>query len=637
MIAWRWIAGIVFLSGVAFGQSALQSSSQPAPGALTWRKLGNDSVGMSLAGPAGGPIDQVWFSPAGDRLFARTRAGMVFESSDFLRWSFSVNPLAPIPEMNLGDVPSPEAGAKVVQSPISAQLFALGTNLQSSDDFGRTWNNLTAYKRQPVIGARQHSVAVSPLDRRQIVVSNDFGVWRTADGGLSWTSLNEDLPNLPIRRLLASATPGTLEAEVEGIGKVELPPAAAAAHANWILSADPNASQNELQRQAAGKKLGTDITAFARTASMWFVGSADGRLWASQDSGASWTLSNTRAAGRIEVIRTGSESDTSRSAMAVAASLAGPTATNLRLFRTTDGNYWEDLSTVLPEGALHGVAVDSTAGVAYVAGDKGLFTAHVDMNNLVPVSGWQQLRGLPDAPVMDVRLDPIRNLLYAAVDGYGLYSTPAPHRASGVRVLTAADQPAESAAPGVLLHVEGSGLSRVRSEGSDLALVTTTASSAQVQVPFEANGSTLALTVDSAIGQSRVSLPLKTVAPSILVDGDGLPILVDATSGLTLDARNMARSGSRIQVFASGLGKVDPEWRAGVPAPEDPPVVAAQVTAKLDGNSVEVTRATLAPGYVGLYLVEVQLPGLVNAGAADFSLVVNGEPSNHVKILLTAE
>jgi uncharacterized protein (TIGR03437 family) len=155
-----------------------------------------------------------------------------------------------------------------------------------------------------------------------------------------------------------------------------------------------------------------------------------------------------------------------------------------------------------------------------------------------------------------------------------------------------------------------------------------------VQVPFEASGSTLALTVESSVGQSRVALPLHAVAPSILVDGDGLPILVDAASGLTLDARNTAHPGARIQVFASGLGKVNPEWRAGVPAPEDPPVVAARVEANLNGVPVEVTRATLAPGYVGLYLVEVQLPGLLNAGAGDFSLQVNGEESNHVKILV---
>jgi uncharacterized protein (TIGR03437 family) len=203
--------------------------------------------------------------------------------------------------------------------------------------------------------------------------------------------------------------------------------------------------------------------------------------------------------------------------------------------------------------------------------------------------------------------------------------------------LTAADQTAQSAAPGVLLNVQGSGLSRVRAEGGDLTVLTSSASSTQVQVPFEVTGSTLSLTMDSAQGQSRVALPLKAVAPSILLDGDALPIIVDAATGVTLDTRNVAHPGSRIQVFAAGLGRVNPEWRTGIPAPEDAPVVVARVEARLNGNPVEVTKATLAPGYVGLYQVEIQLPGLLNAGAADFSLLVNGEASNHVKILLAVD
>ncbi len=313
------------------------------------------------------------------------------------------------------------------------------------------------------------------------------------------------------------------------------------------------------------------------------------------------------------------------------------------LHTANDGGFWDDLSSNLPDGSFHGVALDVSASasagtaVVYVAGDRGVFTTRVDMNTLGPLPSWQRISGLPDAHAMDVRLDRERNQLYVALDGYGVYEASAPHRSTAVRVLNAADQPAQSAAPGVLLHVTGNGLSTVKADGGDLAIVASSSSSAQVQVPFEANGSTLPLTVTSSQGQSRFALPLKATAPAILVDSDGLPILVDAASGLTLDARNMARPGSRIQIFAAGLGKVNPEWRTGVPAPENPPVVTARVEARLDGAAAEVTRATLAPGYVGLYLVEIQLPGLVNAGTADFSLLVNGESSNHVKILLSQE
>src|SRR5262249_32842038 len=149
-----------------------------------------------------------------------------------------------------------------------------------------------------------HSVAVG-FDPRHIVVANDYGAWRSVDGGLSWSSLNENLPNLPIRRLLPPSTPGTMRAVVDGVGQVELPPAAAAAHANWIRSviADPT----EGQRHAASLALQTEITAFARTATTWFAGSADGRMWTSIDGGKKWDPSPQLAAGRVDAIETGGE------------------------------------------------------------------------------------------------------------------------------------------------------------------------------------------------------------------------------------------------------------------------------------------------------------------------------------------
>jgi uncharacterized protein (TIGR03437 family) len=54
----------------------------------------------------------------------------------------------------------------------------------------------------------------------------------------------------------------------------------------------------------------------------------------------------------------------------------------------------------------------------------------------------------------------------------------------------------------------------------------------------------------------------------------------------------------------------------------------------LDRAPVEVTRATLAPGYIGFYLVEVQLPEIVNAGPAELYMEAGGQPSNRVRIYL---
>jgi uncharacterized protein (TIGR03437 family) len=54
----------------------------------------------------------------------------------------------------------------------------------------------------------------------------------------------------------------------------------------------------------------------------------------------------------------------------------------------------------------------------------------------------------------------------------------------------------------------------------------------------------------------------------------------------------------------------------------------------LDRSPLEVTRAVLAPGYIGLYLVEVQLPAIVNAGPAKLHLESEGRESNRVRVWL---
>jgi len=128
-------------------------------------------------------------------------------------------------------------------------------------------------------------------------------------------------------------------------------------------------------------------------------------------------------------------------------------------------------------------------------------------------------------------------------------------------------------------------------------------------------------------------VPLLEASPAIFVGPDGSGLLLDGASGVLLDALHPARSAARVQVLAAGLGRVRPEWPTGLAAPlGEPPRVVASVRAYLDREPVEVVRATLAPGYVGFYLVEVRLPPLVNAGPGEFFLEVGGRESNRVRI-----
>ena len=60
----------------------------------------------------------------------------------------------------------------------------------------------------------------------------------------------------------------------------------------------------------------------------------------------------------------------------------------------------------------------------------------------------------------------------------------------------------------------------------------------------------------------------------------------------------------------------------------------APVRVFLDRVPLEVTKATLAPGIVGFYLVEVTLPSVVNSGPAELYLETGRAESNRVRIYL---
>jgi uncharacterized protein (TIGR03437 family) len=83
------------------------------------------------------------------------------------------------------------------------------------------------------------------------------------------------------------------------------------------------------------------------------------------------------------------------------------------------------------------------------------------------------------------------------------------------------------------------------------------------------------------------------------------------------------------------LGKVRPDWPTGLAAPiENPPAVVADVKVYLDGAPLPVTRATLAPSYIGFYLIEVQLPPITNLGTSELYLSAGGQESNRVPMVL---
>jgi uncharacterized protein (TIGR03437 family) len=589
--------------------------------------VGSASVDLQLAGPATGPVEQVWFAPGGGVLYARAASGVVFETADYETWTPVAGAAEPPAARPATAARLPEPAARILTSSSNPNvIFGLGRQLYRSEDGGHAWLNLTAFGSRSVIGDGVNSVTVSPVDADQLVAANDFGVWRSLDGGLSWSALNQALPNLPVRRILSTVTgtSGTI-VEVESLGTLELPPSGSL----WqpVDASQPDA----LLEEVYSNRLHTEVTAVAQAGNTVYAGSADGRIWVSVDGGRTFSALPWQASGG-SVERIFADPAEPRVALA-ALSGAGP-----HVLRTTNsGGFWDPLDSNLPNRPAHAVTADRAAGAIYVATDAGVFYGVADLENASsnPVNWVNLSTRLPAAPAYDVRLDPAGVQLYAAIDGYGVYAAAAPHRARAPRIVNAADFSTRPAAPGSLLSVVGAQVSRATAANLEFPVLAAAEGESQVQVPFEATGPSVGLALDTEAGSFTIPLAVQPVSPAILVSRDGAAALFDADSDLPLDERNPAHSNGRVKILATGLGKVQPNWPTGMQAPlEDPPAVVASVKVFLDGAPLQVTRATLAPGYVGFYLVEAQLPSLVNAGIAELHLAADGQASNPVQIVI---
>jgi uncharacterized protein (TIGR03437 family) len=368
------------------------------------------------------------------------------------------------------------------------------------------------------------------------------------------------------------------------------------------------------------------VSAASNSGSTDYAGTVDGQLLASHDAGTTWNEAPRIAAESIARIWV----DRDRSDVALAA--AGS-----HLYRTVNGGlFWDEVTGALTSGQIHGIAADRSAGAVYVATDRGVFSGSLSLNDAgTDATGWRAIaRDLPAAPAWDVRLNP-DNTLTIALDGYGVFETAATHRARNVRIVSGADLTARPAAPGSLISVLGAKVETVSNEGISYPVLASSDQSSQLQVPFEAAAGTFSLALEGATDRWSVPLTVQDASPAIFVDGDGAPLVLDASSGLVLDPKLAVYAGSSVAILATGLGKVTPDWPTGEPAPLDqPPAVVGTVTAFLDGRPIEVTRAVLAPSYVGYYIVELQIPTVVNRGASELRLVMNGMESNRVKLSL---
>jgi uncharacterized protein (TIGR03437 family) len=101
------------------------------------------------------------------------------------------------------------------------------------------------------------------------------------------------------------------------------------------------------------------------------------------------------------------------------------------------------------------------------------------------------------------------------------------------------------------------------------------------------------------------------------------------TGALVTSSQPIA-AGAYLAIYCTGLGAVTAAITGDVP-PSPPPETTVKPTVLIDGQTIPPpTWAGLAPGFVGLYQVNVQVPAALTPGSHRLQLVVNGAASNTV-------
>jgi uncharacterized protein (TIGR03437 family) len=192
--------------------------------------------------------------------------------------------------------------------------------------------------------------------------------------------------------------------------------------------------------------------------------------------------------------------------------------------------------------------------------------------------------------------------------------------------------------PGALASVYGTNLGTSTSTsvtvgGKAAAVLFASAGQFSIQIPFDApTGATSIQVANSA----PFNVTLSAYAPGLFTasqTGTGLAS-ASHSDGTPVTTTSPAALGETVSFFANGLGPTNPAVATGVAAPASPQAATlVQPTVTIGGQAALVKSAFLAPGQVGVYQVNVQLPasGVAN-GTPSVVLMIGGSASNTVTL-----
>jgi uncharacterized protein (TIGR03437 family) len=186
-------------------------------------------------------------------------------------------------------------------------------------------------------------------------------------------------------------------------------------------------------------------------------------------------------------------------------------------------------------------------------------------------------------------------------------------------------------APGGIVSIFGSGLSGAGKQttldldGTSMNVLFATPFQINAEVPLSTSPGTHTLRIQSAFGTAQQQVQVSAVAPAIFLAGTA-GVITDTNYALIGPSNPLVR-GQTLIIFATGLGAVQSSGGLSV--------TAAPVTVLVNGVELPAAFAGLAPGFHGLYQVNVLIPGATAPGLGiSLTLKVGGQLSNTVALAL---
>jgi uncharacterized protein (TIGR03437 family) len=148
------------------------------------------------------------------------------------------------------------------------------------------------------------------------------------------------------------------------------------------------------------------------------------------------------------------------------------------------------------------------------------------------------------------------------------------------------------------------------------------------QVPYGVRGrSTVAVVVRRGPDSSDpVTVPLLTEQPAIFTSaGSTLAVVVRNADYSLVTEQTPLAPGEYVFLYATGIGSATNEPPTGAAAPSSPLAMArGQIEATLNGLPCEIPFAGLAPGFAGVYQINLRIPQGAQPGIQTLEIRIGG-------------